>query len=48
MEKVKKISTEDLERMQHHQNPTLFAGGESKEIVIPQNSNSTASTNNTT
>ena len=42
------ISTENLERMQHQlrQNPTSFVGEESKEIAIPQNSDSTASTNN--
>ncbi|KYN11437.1 hypothetical protein ALC57_16405 [Trachymyrmex cornetzi] len=52
MKRAKKmvlISTENLERMQHQlrQNPTLFADGESKEIAIPQNSDNTASTNNT-
>ncbi|KYN17140.1 hypothetical protein ALC57_10584 [Trachymyrmex cornetzi] len=35
--------------MQHQlrQNPTSFADGESKEIVVPQNSDNTASTNST-
>ena len=57
MERAKKmclmvlISTENLERMQQHQlrrNPTSFVDGESKGIAVPQNSNNTLSSNNTT
>ena len=53
MERAKKmvlISTENLERMQHQlrQNPTSFVNGESKEIAVPQNSDNTLSSNNTT
>jgi len=50
MERVKKIliSTENLERMQHQlrQNPISFVD-ESKEIIVPQNSDNILSTNNT-
>ena len=44
------ISTENLERMQHQlrRNPTSFVAGESKEIAVPQNSDNTLSSNNTT
>ena len=44
------ISTENLEKMQHQlrQNPTSFVDGESKEIAVPQTSDNTLSTNNTT
>ena len=41
------ISRENFERMhQLRQNPTSFAGGESKEIAVPQNSDNIASINN--
>ena len=53
MERAKKmvlISTENLERMQHQlrRNPTSFVDGESKGIAVPQNSDKTLSSNNTT
>ena len=53
MERAKKmvlISTENLERIQHQlrQNPTSFVDGESKEIAVPQNSDNTLNSNNTT
>ena len=44
------ITTENVERIQHQlrRNPTSFVDGESKEIAVPQNSDNTLSSNNTT